>query len=177
MIRYLMPFVVFLGMSALFFYVLTDENYDPHELPSALIDKPAPDFVLTKLHTPQETFSPAEAKGKVWLLNVWASWCPSCRTEHPTFMEIARKGEVALYGLNYKDQPNNAKQWLKELGDPYVLSVSDLEGNVGIDYGVYGAPETYIIDQQGIIRYKHVGPVTWQVWKEEILPKIQELKG
>jgi len=177
MIRYLWPLVAFLCMTALFFYVLTDKDYDPHELPSALIDKPAPDFVLTKLHAPQETFSPADAKGKVWLLNVWASWCPACRTEHPFFMELARKGDVDLYGLNYKDQPNNAKQWLKQLGDPYVLSVSDLKGNVGIDYGVYGAPETFVIDQQGIIRYKHIGPVTRQAWQEKILPKIQELRG
>lgn len=174
MIRYLVPALVFAGMIG-FFYVGLQK--DPKILPSALIDKPAPAFKLTQLHKPEQTFSPTDAKGKVWLLNVWASWCAACRSEHPLFMEIARTTDIPLYGLNYKDEAGNAKQWLRQLGDPYVLSAADLDGFVGIDFGVYGVPETFLIDKEGIIRYKHVGPVSRKDWREIILPKIQELRG
>ncbi len=177
MIRYLGPFIVFLGMASMFFYVLNDEDYDPKRLDSALIDKPAPTFALAQLAAPEKTFSPGDAQGKVWLLNVWASWCVACLQEHPLLMRVARQGEIPLYGLNYKDRPNAATQWLQKHGNPYVLSIDDRRGDVGIDYGVYGVPETFLIDKQGVIRYKHVGPISTKAWQEKILPKIQELNG
>jgi cytochrome c biogenesis protein CcmG/thiol:disulfide interchange protein DsbE len=116
-------------------------------------------------------------KGKVWLLNVWASWCAACRSEHPLFMELARTGEINLVGLNYKDKRADGMRWLQALGNPYVLSASDMSGDVGIDYGVYGVPETFVIDKQGVIRYKHVGPVSRQDWRETLAPLIKELEG
>jgi cytochrome c biogenesis protein CcmG/thiol:disulfide interchange protein DsbE len=114
-------------------------------------------------------------RGKVWLLNVWASWCITCRDEHPLLLEYARSKAVPIYGLNYKDKREDALSWLGELGDPYVLSVSDLDGRVGIDYGVYGAPETYLIDRDGIIRFKQVGPVTPDIWEQKIVPMVKDL--
>lgn len=152
-------------------------SLDPKELPSALLDKPAPMFNLPQLHEPAKSFSPAEMKGKVWLLNVWASWCAACRSEHPLFMQLARQGNFPIYGLNYKDRPEDGMQWLRQLGDPYKVSASDVAGNVGIDFGVYGVPETFLIDKEGVIRYKHVGPVSRKDWKEVIEPKMKELEG
>jgi len=114
-------------------------------------------------------------RGKVWILNVWASWCVTCRDEHPLLIEYAKTEAVPIYGLNYKDQRDDALAWLSELGDPYVLSVADLDGRVAIDYGVYGAPETYLIDQSGTIRFKQIGPVTPDVWTKQIVPLAQEL--
>ncbi len=121
------------------------------------------------------SFSAQEMRGKVWLLNVWASWCIACREEHPMLLELARNGAVPIYGLNYKDKREDALAWLNELGDPYVLSVSDLDGRVGINYGVYGAPETFLIDREGMIRFKRVGPITPDVWQKDFLPLIKEL--
>jgi cytochrome c biogenesis protein CcmG/thiol:disulfide interchange protein DsbE len=117
----------------------------------------------------------AEHKGKVVVLNVWASWCISCRDEHPLLIEYAKSGAVPIYGLNWKDKPEDALAWLGELGDPYVLSAADLDGRVAIDYGVYGAPETYLIDQGGVIRYKHIGPITRGIWKDNFLPLVEQL--
>jgi len=174
MLRYIAPLVVFMGMVLMFWIGL---GKDPQKLPSALLDKPAPAFNLPQLHKANANFAPEELKGKVWVLNVWASWCAACRSEHPLFMELARRGEVTMVGLNYKDQINDAKTWLRQLGDPYVLSVSDLAGTVGIDYGVYGVPESFLIDKEGVIRYKHVGPVSRQDWNTIIKPKIKELEG
>ncbi len=173
MLRFIAPLLIFAVIAAFFFVGL---GRDPTKLPSALIDKPAPSFTLAQLHRPDQSFSPEQMKGKVWLLNVWASWCAACRTEHPLFMELARKG-VPLYGLNYKDKREDALRWLRQLGNPYRISVSDLTGDVGIDYGVYGVPETFLIDKQGIIRYKHVGPVSRQDWETIIEPKFKELQG
>jgi cytochrome c biogenesis protein CcmG/thiol:disulfide interchange protein DsbE len=130
---------------------------------------------LAQLKDPSKTFSAAEMKGKVWVLNVWASWCFSCREEHPLLLEYARSGAVPIYGLNSKDKREDALAWLGELGDPYVLSVSDLDGRVGIDYGVYGAPETYLIDRNGIIRFKQIGAVTPDIWNQKILPLAKQL--
>jgi cytochrome c biogenesis protein CcmG/thiol:disulfide interchange protein DsbE len=116
-------------------------------------------------------------QGRIWLLNVWASWCAPCREEHPLLVALAREQSVPLVGLNYKDDPRNAQEWLRKLGDPYHLSVSDRDGLVGIDYGVYGVPETFLIDQAGVVRFKHVGPLTRQVWAEHLLPLIRQLQG
>jgi cytochrome c biogenesis protein CcmG/thiol:disulfide interchange protein DsbE len=174
MMRFILPFVVFVILAA-FLYVGLGLN--PREVNSPLIDKPAPAFTLPQLHEPAKLFSPADMKGKVWLLNVWASWCVSCREEHPVLMELARQNIVPVYGLDYKDKNEDAELWLKKGGDPYVLSVSDADGRIGIDYGVYGVPETYVIDKQGVIRYKQIGPVTPQNLSEKILPLVAELQA
>ncbi len=173
MLRFIAPLLVF-GVMVGFFYVGLQK--DPRELPSALIDKPAPGFELAQLHRPELSFGPEQMRGRVWALNVWASWCAACRSEHPLFMELARNNELNLIGLNYKDRAVDAKQWLVQLGDPYELSAADVKGHVGIDYGVYGVPETFIIDKQGVIRHKHVGPVSRQEWLEEIKPLIAKLE-
>jgi cytochrome c biogenesis protein CcmG/thiol:disulfide interchange protein DsbE len=174
MMRFILPFVVFVVLAGFLFVGL---NLNPREVPSPLIDKPAPAFTLPQLHEPAKQFSPADMKGKVWLLNVWASWCVSCREEHPVLMELAGRNIVPIYGLDYKDKREDAELWLKKGGDPYVLSVSDAEGRIGIDYGVYGVPETYVIDKQGVIRYKQIGPVTEQSLNEKILPLVAELQA
>lgn len=174
MIKFLIPLVLFLVLGV---FLALGLRRDPHEIPSPLINKPAPAFQLAQLKDPAKSFSAAEMKGKVWVLNVWASWCFSCREEHPLLLQYARSGAVPIYGLNSKDKREDALSWLAELGDPYVLSVSDLDGRVGIDYGVYGAPETYLIDPEGVIRYKHIGPVTPDIWQSEVLPWVKKLNG
>lgn len=177
MSRRILPFAAILVVVILLGFFYKGLSLDPKKLPSALIDKPVPSFTLPQLHDASLSFSPEEMKGKVWLLNVWASWCAACRSEHPLFMQLARNGNFPIYGLNYKDKVVDGKQWLRELGDPYKVSMSDLEGNVGIDFGVYGVPETFLIDKEGIIRYKHVGPVSRKDWREIIQPKMKELEG
>jgi len=177
MSRRILPISVIIVVVVVLAFFYKGLQLDPKKLPSALIDKPAPSFSLPQLHNMSLTFSPADMKGKVWLLNVWASWCAACRSEHPLFMQLARNGDFPIYGLNYKDKPEDAKQWLRELGDPYKVSSSDMAGDVGIDFGVYGVPETFLIDKQGIIRYKHVGPVSRKDWRETIMPKMKELQG
>jgi len=174
MMRFILPFVVFVVLAVFLFVGL---NLNPREVPSPLIGKPAPAFVLPQLHEPQKNFSPADMKGKVWLLNVWASWCVSCREEHPVLMGLAQQNIVPIYGLDYKDSSAEAERWLQKGGDPYVLSVTDTEGRIGIDYGVYGVPETYVIDKQGVIRYKQIGPVTPDNLREKILPMVAELQA
>ena len=148
---------------------------DPRQVPSPLVDKPAPAFELPQLGDGSR-FSPAEMRGKVWLLNVWASWCVSCREEHPVLIDFSRTKRVPLVGLNYKDARDDALKWLARYGDPYQLSVVDRDGRIGIDYGVYGVPETYVIDRAGIIRYKQIGPVTPEVMDKKILPLIGTLE-
>jgi cytochrome c biogenesis protein CcmG/thiol:disulfide interchange protein DsbE len=172
MLKYLIPLAIFLVLVVFLAIGLTR---NPQELPSALLDKPAPTFRLPQLKQPDKTFSAEDMRGKVWMLNVWASWCVACRDEHPYLFEYQKSGAVPIYGLNYKDRPEDALGWLSELGDPYLLSAVDLDGRVAIDYGVYGAPESYIIDKSGTIRMKHVGPVMPEVWEKKILPLVQEL--
>lgn len=172
MFKYLLPLVIFLVLAA-FLYIGLGLN--PRDVPSPLIDKPAPSFQLSQLHDSASTVSRDEMLGKVWLLNVWASWCVACRQEHPVLMQLARTGQVPIYGLNYKDKRDEAIEWLKEHGDPYVKSAHDIKGRTGTDYGVYGVPETYVIDKQGVIRHKHTGPVSVQALKETILPMVREL--
>lgn len=150
---------------------------DPREVPSPLINKPAPAFSLPQLHQPGQTFSRDDMKGKVWLLNVWASWCVACREEHPVLVELAKSGVVPIIGLNYKDERRDGLRWLAQYGDPYRLSAYDYDGRIGIDYGVYGVPETYLIDKNGIIRYKRIGVVTPEILRDKILPLVRELNG
>jgi cytochrome c biogenesis protein CcmG/thiol:disulfide interchange protein DsbE len=149
----------------------------PREVPSPLLGTPAPAFELPKLGAAGAArFSPAEMRGKVWLLNVWASWCVSCRDEHPVLVEFAKTGRAPLVGLNYKDRGEDALKWLAHYGDPYTLSAVDADGRIGIDYGVYGVPETYVIDKAGVIRYKQIGPVTPAIMEGKILPLLKELE-
>ena len=172
--KFLMPLGVFTVLAGLLYVGL---GLNPTRVDSPLIDKPAPPFELAQLKKPTETFSPEQMKGQVWLLNVWASWCVSCRYEHPLFMQVARAGVVPLVGLNYKDEREDSIAWLNEHGDPYIVSAYDIEGRVGIDYGVYGTPETYVIDKQGVIRYKHIGPVSPKDMQDTIMPLVKELRG
>ena len=172
MLRYLIPLGIFL---VLVVFLAIGLGRDPHEVPSPLINKAAPTFRLPQLKEPAKTFSAEDMRGKVWILNVWASWCVACQDEHPLLLEYAKSGVVPIYGLNYKDKREDALAWLDELGDPYVVSAADVDGRVAIDYGVYGAPETYLIDQSGTIRFKQIGPVTRDVWSDKILPLVQEL--
>jgi cytochrome c biogenesis protein CcmG/thiol:disulfide interchange protein DsbE len=150
---------------------------DPREVPSPLVGKPAPAFQVARLHDEKLSFSPAEMKGKVWLLNVWASWCVSCRVEHPLLVEIARRKVVPIVGLNWKDQRADGLKWLGQYGNPYELSAWDIEGKVAIDYGVYGAPESFLIDKQGVIRYKQIGPITPEALEKTLLPLIRQLEA
>jgi len=148
---------------------------NPREVPSPLIGKPAPAFELPLLVEPDKRFSQKEMLGKVWIMNVWASWCPPCLVEHPVITQVARSGIAPVVGLNYKDQREDALPWLKRNGDPYHLIVADVNGRIGIDYGVYGVPETYVIDRKGVIRYKHIGPLTVEVVQEKVVPLVKEL--
>ena len=163
---------IFVALVALLAVGLT---LDPREVPSPLIGKPAPGFELPLLHAPDKTFSQKEMLGRVWILNVWASWCPPCLIEHPVVTELARSGVAPVVGLNYKDAREDALPWLKRNGDPYQLSVYDAAGRIAIDYGVYGVPETYLIDRRGVIRYKHIGPLTPEVAQKKIRPLVEEL--
>ena len=173
MMRFILPFIVFIILAIFLFVGL---NLDPREVPSPLVGKPAPAFVLPQLNSPSKTFSPDDMKGKVWLLNVWASWCVACEAEHPVLMDLASQNIVPIYGMDYKDKRETALKVLERRGNPYVLNSSDADGRVGIDYGVYGVPETYVIDKQGVIQYKQIGPVTPQNLREKILPLVAELE-
>lgn len=174
MLKYLAPLAIFIALAL---FLGRGLNLNPREVPSPLIDKPAPAFELSRLDKPEQKLSVAQLRGQVWLLNVWASWCVSCREEHPVLVEAAQTNAVPIYGLNYKDQRADALNWLRQFGNPYTLSVSDPDGKVGIDYGVYGVPETYLIDKQGIIRYKKIGPVTRESWQNTLLPLVKKLQG
>jgi cytochrome c biogenesis protein CcmG/thiol:disulfide interchange protein DsbE len=170
--RFLIPLALFIGLVIFLAIGLTR---DPRDVPSPLVGKPAPAFTLPQLHDPAKNFSTADMKGRVWLLNVWASWCVSCREEHPLLVEFAKSGAVPIVGLDYKDGSEDGKAWLARLGNPYTFAVVDADGRVGIDYGVYGVPETYVIDQAGIIRMKHTGPITPEALKAQILPLVADL--
>ena len=148
---------------------------NPREVPSPLVGKAAPPFELPLLSEPGKGFASKDRLGSVWLLNVWASWCAGCRDEHPVLVAFAKSGAAPLYGLNYKDRREDGLAWLKRFGDPYRLSIYDVEGRVGIDYGVYGVPETYVIDKRGVIRYKRIGALTPEIVKSKVLPLVQEL--
>ena len=173
-LRYLVPLGIFLMLVGFFAVGLMR---DPREIPSPFVGKPAPAFKLQQLHEADRVFTPEDMKGKVWLLNVWASWCVSCRVEHPLLVEMSRKKLVPIVGLNYKDRREDGVQWLAKFGNPYSLSAYDLDGKVGIDYGVYGVPETFVIDKQGVIRYKQIGPITPEALEKTLLPLIRKLEA
>ena len=171
--RYLLPLLVFVLLAG---FLAIGLKRDPREVPSPLINKPAPAFSLPQLDAPERQVAAKDLLGQVWLLNVWASWCVACRQEHPLLVDLSRTGQVKLYGLNYKDKPDDALGWLQKFGNPYLKSMSDTEGLVGIDYGVYGVPETFVIDKQGVIRYKQIGPVTPEAIRDTLLPLLAQLE-
>jgi cytochrome c biogenesis protein CcmG/thiol:disulfide interchange protein DsbE len=170
---FILPLVAFVALAGFFVRGL---SLNPREVPSPLIGKAAPAFERPVLHAFDRSFTPAELRGQVWLLNVWASWCAPCREEHPLFNALSQKKLVPIVGLNYKDNPEAAKKWLGALGDPYLLTVIDPDGRVGVDYGVYGVPETFVIDKGGVIRHKHIGPLTQDKLERTVLPLVQKLQ-
>ena len=172
-VKFLIPLVLFV---VLVVFLAMGLSRDPQEIPSPLINKPAPAFEIPQLSETNQTFSPASMKGQVWILNVWASWCVACREEHPVLVELARSKVAPVIGLDYKDKREDALAMLAKQGNPYLLSAFDANGRVGIDYGVYGVPETYVIDKAGTIRFKHVGPITMNILNQKIYPLINELQ-
>ncbi len=171
--KFLIPLLLFVVLVG---FLAVGLNRDPHEVPSPLIGKQAPAFELPQLADPQKTFSPESMRGKVWILNVWASWCVACREEHPVLVELGKLQIAPIIGLDYKDKRDDAMTMLARQGNPYVLSAFDANGRVGIDYGVYGVPETYVIDQAGVIRFKHIGPITMELLNKKMIPLLSELK-
>ena len=172
--RYLLPLGVFIVLAG---FLAVGLRLDPREVPSPLVGKPAPAFTLPLLDAPGQMLSSQDLRGKVWLLNVWASWCVACRHEHPLLVELAKSGVVPIYGLNYKDERADAMKWLGQFGNPYKASISDTAGRIGIDFGVYGVPETFVIDKAGVIRHKIIGPITPDALRDEILPLVKKLNG
>ena len=169
---FLIPLAAFLALAVILAVGL---KRDPREVPSPLIGKPAPQFALPRLDDASKTIRLEEMRGKVWILNVWASWCVACREEHPLLMAFAKKGLVPIYGLDYKDERADATAWLARFGNPYDASIVDADGRVGIDFGVYGVPETFVIDRDGVIRLKHIGPLTPDVLATKIEPLLKQL--
>nr|MDT0254005.1 DsbE family thiol:disulfide interchange protein [Endozoicomonas sp.] len=172
-LKLFLPLAIFLGLCLMFYVALFRD--DRGELPSALLDSPLPAFTLATVKDPARVVTRDDLLGEVALINVWATWCPACRIEHPYLVELASKG-VPIYGVNYKDDQAEARKWLKTLHDPYRFSINDQDGLLGIDLGVYGAPETYLIDHLGVIRYKHVGIVDANVWRNDLEPRYRALK-
>lgn len=168
-----LPLAVFIGITILLAIGLT---MDPKEVPSPLIDKPVPKFGLPSVKGRSLGLASSDLKGEVSLVNVFASWCVACRQEHPLLMELSRRNLVPIHGLNYKDKPDDAAGWLDALGDPYTRTGADLDGRVGIDWGVYGVPETFVIDRNGNIAYKHIGPISQQDWESKIRPLLEKLQ-
>ena len=171
-LRFLIPIALF---GVLVWFLFRGLSLNPREVPSPLIGKPAPAFTLPRLDDPDKTMKREDFTGKPWVMNVWASWCAPCREEHPLVIDLARRVAVPVVGLNYKDRPGDARGWLQRLGNPYAATLIDFDGKVGIDFGVYGVPETFVIDAQGIVRYKHVGPLTPKVVQEKIEPLLKQL--
>jgi cytochrome c biogenesis protein CcmG/thiol:disulfide interchange protein DsbE len=172
-LKALLPLAVLLILIGFFAVGL---NLDPTRLPSTLIDQPAPEFELPTLADPTVMTSLSDLRGQPVLVNVWGSWCVGCRQEHGVLMMIAASGEIPIYGLNYKDPVESAREFLRVGGDPYIVSAVDLDGRVGMDWGVYGAPETFLIDAEGHIRFKYIGPLSEQAWREELLPLVRALR-
>lgn len=173
-LKFLIPLAIFFGLVA---FLAAGLKLDPKEVPSPLIGKPAPGFSLTRLDNAQQTIRREDMLGKVWMLNVWASWCVACREEHPLLVQFAARKLVPVYGLNYKDGRLAGQQWLTRFGNPYTASLFDEDGRVGIDWGVYGVPETFIIDREGTVRFKHIGPLTPDVIRSRVEPLVRQLNG
>jgi cytochrome c biogenesis protein CcmG/thiol:disulfide interchange protein DsbE len=170
--RFLLPLALF---AVLLVFLGAGLRLKPQELPSPLIGRAAPAFELPLVDDAGLNFNSGDMRGKVWLLNVWASWCAPCRAEHPVLLDLARQGQAPIVGLNYTDQRGDSQRWLKEFGNPYQSTAFDADGRIGMEYGVYGVPETFVIDKRGVVRFKHVGPVTAEVMRDKLLPLIREL--
>ena len=173
-LKFLIPLALFVVLVG---FLAVGLKLDPREVPSPLIGKPAPNFALPRLDNPDQTIRREDLLGKVWMLNVWASWCVACRDEHPHLVEFARAKRVPLYGLNYKDKRPDGQQWLARFGNPYDASLFDLDGRVGIEWGVYGVPETFVVDREGMIRFKHIGALTPEIIRSRIEPLLRQLNG
>ena len=171
-LRFLIPLALFVGLA---WFLYAGLSLNPREVPSPVLGKPAPAVALPRLDDPTQTVKREDLLGKVWVMNVWASWCAPCREEHPLVVAFARERKVPVIGLNYKDRPGDARTWLERLGNPYAATLIDFDGKVGIDFGVYGVPETFVIDAQGVVRFKHVGVLTRQVISQKIEPLLKEL--
>jgi len=174
MLKFIVPFALFVLLAIFLFVGL---NRDPSYVPSPLIGKPAPEFSLPSLQDASYPVSSKELLGQPWVLNVWGTWCGGCRQEHDTLIAIARTKAVPIVGLNWKDDNALAQQWLRDLGNPYSVVAEDREGRVAIDWGVYGAPETFLIGPDGVVLYKHIAPMTMEVWNREFLPRIEAARG
>jgi cytochrome c biogenesis protein CcmG/thiol:disulfide interchange protein DsbE len=172
--QFVVPGVLF---AVLVLFLVRGLNLDPREVPSPLIGKPAPAFTLPRLDDPTQKIGREDLLGKVWVLNVWASWCVACREEHPLLVEYSRRKSVPVYGLNYKDTRAEAQRWLANFGNPYDASISDTDGRVGIDFGVYGVPETFIVDKRGVVRFKQIGPITAEALRDKIEPLLKQLNA
>jgi cytochrome c biogenesis protein CcmG/thiol:disulfide interchange protein DsbE len=172
--KFIVPFVLFVVLGAFLFVGL---YRDPSYVPSPLIGKPAPEFTLPSLQDPAFPIASKDLAGKPWVLNVWGTWCGGCRQEHATLIAIARQGAVPLIGLNWRDDDAAAQDWLRQLGNPYAAVATDHEGRTAIDWGVYGAPETFLIGPDGTVLYKHIAPMTFEVWNKEFLPRIEAAKA
>ena len=172
--RYMLPGLLF-SILVLFFWM--GLSLDPGEVPSPLVGKPGPTFEVPDLHSPGEVVNNASMAGQPALLNVWATWCAACRAEHDTLLALANSNTIPIYGLNYKDEREPAIRWLKQLGDPYAAVAFDPDGMVGLDWGVYGAPETFLLDPEGTIVYKHIAPLSMAVWNKEFVPRIEAMQG
>jgi len=170
--KFLVPIGLFALLGLLLAYGL---RLDPRKIPSPLVDKPLPAFSLPTLENPKKSLTNADLKGKVVMINVWASWCVACKQEHPVLMALTRDKQVPIIGLNYKDKREDATRMLNVEGNPYDVSIVDADGRVGIDWGVYGVPETFVVDKQGVIRYKQIGPISPEAWEKTLLPLIQKL--
>jgi len=173
-LRYSLPLVAFFILAVFLGYGLW---LNPGEVPSPLIGKPAPQFRLARVDDPSQFVTAKDMLGKVWLLNVWASWCTTCSQEHPVLLDLARSKMIPIYGVDYKDDRNDAQRWLQQFGNPYETAISDTDGHTGIDYGVYAVPESFLIDKNGVIRYKQIGAITPEVLEKHILPLIRQLNG
>jgi cytochrome c biogenesis protein CcmG, thiol:disulfide interchange protein DsbE len=172
--RYLIPLALFVVLAG---FLAVGLKLNPREVPSPLIDKSAPAFSLPLLSDPAQQLAAEQLKGQVWVLNGWASWCTPCVAEHPYVTQLALNSGVKVIGLNYKDKPQDALNWLQKNGNPYSSVVADREGRVAIDYGMYGMPETFVIDKTGVIRFKHIGPITAQVLQDKLLPLLKKLNA
>jgi len=170
----ILPLIAFIALAALLFVgVRMNSGKDTSAIPSPLIGKPAPALNLPELQTPESRMASSELKGRAFVLNVWGSWCVSCRVEHPIITDLAKSGAIVV-GYNYKDTPEDASRWLAQFGNPFALILQDTDGRAALDWGIYGAPETFVIDADGIVRFKHVGPLTTEIVNEKILPLLKE---
>lgn len=177
MIKRLIPLLAFAALAVLLGVgVMMNSGKDTSAIPSPLVGKMAPDFALPVLDEPDRIITRDDLLGEPYLLNVWGSWCPACRDEHPVITELAESGRIRVIGYDYKDEADDARRWLQQFGNPYALVITDVEGRAALDWGIYGAPESFLVDAQGLIRWKFVGPLTPEVVQTQLLPVLESLE-